>query len=844
LEQGRLLRREGKDAETVPVLEQALALRPGDFDIEAELGSAYSEMGQNEKAARLLEHALAQRPREYALTVQLAKCYERMGRLERARKVFGLAKKIDPKASQAYIEQGYMHLYAGESDAARQEFESLIAVDTSGPLGYHHMGRYLFQRGDYREAEGYFLRAIQRLEAQARHDPSDMAHALLLLGIVRIAQRKQPEAEAAWRQGLAVAGAASRWQAKIMLHLSKLSSTQGRMVEAERYYRQALAVCEPDSSCPRQLWANITILTGNLYAEQGRKSEAQVLARRIRDALRGMPVDSDNVTQVNDLAYLLQRLGDAGEAEALWGRIVAARESLPNHLGLGRALAGLAGTRMTQGRLAEARDLYLQAIDTRGLQSDANEMADALNGLAGVYDKEGRSGGAQAARRRAEELKAHSGGLNPPPAPALAAEDAQPQALLERGRLLRREGKDAEAVPVLEQALALQKDDFDIESELGPAYDALGRYEQAAAAIEKALQQKPQEYGLLVQLAKCYVRMGRLDRAREAFGRAKKIDPKASQAYIEQGYAHLYAGEFDAARREFKNLIAVDTSSPLGYYRMGFYLAEQGDYREAAGYCLRAVQLFEAQPRRDPDEIFSATDCLGKVRQQQRKYPEAEAAWRRGLALPGISPYWRVDYLSHLCSLSTDQGRRAEAERYCRQARALCESDSRCPRQQWTRVALKTADLLAADGRKPEARALAQRIRDGLRDALVNGDNVGDIETLADQFQRLGDTGEAEALWGRIVAARDAVPNHRCLGQALKELARVRLEQGRRAEARDLYLQAIKAPGLQKDANEMAAAFNGLAEVYDQEGRSGEAQAARRRAAEFKVKPTSRDPQR
>ena len=41
----------------------------------------------------------------------------------------------------------------------------------------------------------------------------------------------------------------------------------------------------------------------------------------------------------------------------------------------------------------------------------------------------------------------------------------------------------------------------------------------------------------------------------------------------------------------------------------------------------------------------------------------------------------------------------------------------------------------------------------------------------------------------------------------------------------------------------MANALNGLAEVYDQEGRSGEAQAARRRAAEFKVKPTSRDPQ-
>jgi len=408
LEQGRLLRREGKDAEAVPVLERASALKKDDFDIESELKWAYYASGRYEQAAAVIERALRQKPQEYELTVQLAKCYVRMGRLERAREVFGLAKKVDPKASRAYIEQGYAHLDAGEFDAARREFESLIAADTSNPVGYHHMGSYLSQRGDYRAAEGYFLRAVQRLEAQAQHDPSDMAHALLLLGRVRFRQRKYPEAEAALRQGLAVAGAASHWQIKIMLSLSELSAAQGRMGEAEHYCRQALAACEPGTSCSRQLWAYISIMTGNLYAEQGRKPEAQALARRIRGALRDAPVDSDNVSQVNDLAKLFQRLGDAGEAEALWGRIVTARESLPNHLVLGRALAGLAGIRLAQGRFAEARGLYLQAIETRGLQADANEMATALHGLAEVYDKEGRPTEAQEARRRAAEFKARS----------------------------------------------------------------------------------------------------------------------------------------------------------------------------------------------------------------------------------------------------------------------------------------------------------------------------------------------------------------------------------------------------------------------------------------------------
>jgi len=408
---------------------------------------------------------------------------------------------------------------------------------------------------------------------------------------------------------------------------------------------------------------------------------------------------------------------------------------------------------------------------------------------------------------------------------------------------LRRDGKDAEAVRVLEQALALQKDDFDIENELGPAYDSLGRYEQAAAVIERALQQRPREYALTVQLARCYVHMGRLDRAKEAFGRAKKIDPKEQAAYIEQGYARLHAGEFDAARQEFESFIALDTSNPLGYHHLGAYLGMRGDYREAEGYFLRAVQLFQAQPWRHPDGMLPDLEWLGKVRFCQGKYPEAEAAWRQGSAVAWAPPLWKAIFLATLGKFSAEHGRMAEAERYCRKALALCDSDRNCFSQPWGQLALRIGDCYAAQGRKPKALALARRIRDALRGAPVNSDNITNIAMLAELFQRLGEDGEAEALWGRIVAARGSLQNHHGLGRALAVLAGIRLKQGRLAEARGLYLQAIETHGLLEKAAEMANALNGLAEVYDQEGRSGEAQAARRRAAEFKVKPTSRDPQ-
>ncbi len=426
--------------------------------------------------------------------------------------------------------------------------------------------------------------------------------------------------------------------------------------------------------------------------------------------------------------------------------------------------------------------------------------------------------------------------LNPPASAAKNAPQASPQALLEQGRLLRNEGKDAEAVPVLERALALKKDDFDIESELGRAYNASEQYEQAAAVIERALQQGLRDYGLTVILARCYVRMGRLDRAKEVFGRAKKINPKESQAYIEQGYAHFYTGEFDAARQEFERSIAVDTSNPLGYLHLGSYLSQRGDNRAAEGYLLRAVHLLEAQPRRNPDDMAQAWVCLSDARLYQRKYRKAEAALRQGLAAPEMSPYWRAGFLVHLGRVSIDQGRIANAKRYGRRALALCDIGSSCSRPQWADIALSVIDLYAAQRHAPEAQALARRVRDAFRDAKVNSANIYQVGWLANLFQGWGDIGEAEALWDRIVAARNAVPNHRCLGWALVGLAKTRLTRGQLAEARGLYLQAIETRGLlQENAGEMADALNGLAEVYDKEGRPGEAQAARRRAAELKA---------
>ena len=257
------LSHEGQDAEAAAALEQALASKPDDFEVEKELGPIYNRLGQYDKAARILEKALKQRPQVYFLTVELAKSYARMGRLESAKAAFARAKAINGKEASAYIEQGYAYLNSGHDTQAKQEFEALIAVDTANSLGYHHMGTYLLRHQRYHEAEEYYRHAVRTLEAKARADPSDLGHAFWYLGGALQAQGRFAEAEAVFRKSFETVPDV-HWQTISLRCLGELADEQDKPAESEQFYKQAMAACESRLGCWRADWADAALGLGGL----------------------------------------------------------------------------------------------------------------------------------------------------------------------------------------------------------------------------------------------------------------------------------------------------------------------------------------------------------------------------------------------------------------------------------------------------------------------------------------------------------------------------------------------------------------------------------------------------
>jgi len=406
---GRLLHAEEKDTESASVLEQALALKPEDFEVESELGPVYSELGQYEKAALIMENVLKHRPQKYGLTIVLAKCYARMGRVDQAKATFAQAKRLNSKEATAYIEQGYAYLNAGQDAQARREFESLIAVDTANPLGYHHMGSYLSRRHQYHEAEEYYRQAVQRLESSPLANRDDLDHALSNLALTLRAQGKLAEAETVYRKGLEQTRPGAHWRSEFLGALGMLAEAQGKPAEAERLCKQAMAACEPGLGCSHREWADAAIKLGALYAAQGRNPEADAMAERIGKLYDGRPIDEDSIEHFLHLAELYTGLGRSAKAEALWRRMLTAREAMPTHVSMGRAEAALAGLCARQGRWAEAEDLYLKATEVFKIQGYSTEAFQALDGLAAAYEKEGKGSEAAAARRQAQAFGVRGG---------------------------------------------------------------------------------------------------------------------------------------------------------------------------------------------------------------------------------------------------------------------------------------------------------------------------------------------------------------------------------------------------------------------------------------------------
>ena len=404
---GSILRREGKSLEAEDALKKALAFQPDDPGAEDELALVYQDMGRFEEEVRLLKERLKKKPQGSSLYSQLANAYIHLGRPTDAQKAFAQAKMSSNNKINQYIDEGYFYLSSSRPVRAREDFESVIALDPENSSGYHHMGTYFARNNHYPEAEKYLRLALKKLEADPNAQDDDFMHTIGWLGNVIAAQGRSAEAEALYQKGLKRARPGSARQIWLFQSLAKLYASQGKSAQAEESYKRAVDACGILFTCRFLDSGTPLIDLGQFYLSQGRRTEAEAMAERAEKYSDDLPVSRRLSGVLGDLAVFYAQLGDVSKEAATYARFMTMRRTMPFNPEFVPAETGLAVIDAAQGRFHAAEDHCRQAIEILDHNSDWKKEAAVLDDLAAIYEKEGQSpSAAREARERAKSLRA------------------------------------------------------------------------------------------------------------------------------------------------------------------------------------------------------------------------------------------------------------------------------------------------------------------------------------------------------------------------------------------------------------------------------------------------------
>jgi CHAT domain-containing protein/Tfp pilus assembly protein PilF len=327
--------------------------------------------------------------------------------------------------------------------------------------------------------------------------------------------------------------------------------------------------------------------------------------------------------QQDDLNAISKRLSELQSAGNYAGALVEAQkaEALVRarfgvaHANYGVALYNMASINRSQGKYAEADELFKHALGIyeKALGANRVETADALNSLASVYWAQGKYAEAEAGFKRVLAIREKSFGAN-------------------HGEVARRLNN-----------LAV------VYGEQGKYADAEGLFKRALAIKVKALGADHLDVATaLHNLAAAYDRQGKYDDAEGLYKRAQAIREKA-----------LGADHPDVAAT-LVGLAVVDEA--------------QGKHADAEGLYKRALAIEEKALGADHPDVGNTLDNLAEVYRKQAKYADAEELYKRALAIEekarGMDHPAVANILNGLAGLYGEAGKSENALAYSRKATA------------------------------------------------------------------------------------------------------------------------------------------------------------------------------
>jgi tetratricopeptide (TPR) repeat protein len=796
--QADLWRRRGRADQALPLYEQAVALRPAEYN-QFILASAYREAGQFDRAGTLMRAMRVKNPLSPEVLSTAAAMTAAQGQIDAAETLYRYAIWLQDIVAQESTDTrlglAQLLIQADRLDEAQSEIDRIMTLSPYNASAYQLQGDLYHKQGQFEQAITAYQRAFQL-------DPTRIAVYISLSDQLR--QHGGRPAEIL--ELLQTASQINPSEATLLIALGDQLQRVGDLQAAIDAYQSALNNLDPYTLTPQLRLRSTGQIRAFAYARLAAVYEDMGQLEPAMNYYRAVPAAApDTPWTYVLLGDALRRRNDLVTAEANYQLAI---QHDPLHVD---AYVRLADLLQARGNTTEAKDMYGQALQIALSRSGEQLQADNLQDLDDL-----------ASPLRPVNLTLESG------------ETMESLVSVSTSQLI----SGGPGAP----GQAQQIDDIlNAVRVLARLYQMNDQTDQAIRLYQQKLQQGMVEGWSPTILAQFYKGLGdlymgqqQLEPATQAYQQAVDLDNWWPEARLGLAEALSAQGDNTAALHHLQTAVDIAPGSVEAQVALANTLDQQGERDEA-------LKIYQAVARAHPGNA-QATLALARAWQDRNRWDQAEQTYRETIAMNAGT----VDAYVGLAELSIDQTHYDEAETLLSQAIGVNRQDENPyihlfeleqrrgnPERAlaWYRQAaaipqagqtinIALYDSLLRYGRYETALAYVQ-------DALKLQPNNGELLFRLGRIQRsLGRYADAEATLSK---ARRLNPTD---SRLYAELAELNLARGQPRLALSLYQQAVDLQPAEESY------YLELSRIWETQGNFDEALTVLRRGQAQVSRPT------
>jgi tetratricopeptide (TPR) repeat protein len=569
-----------------------------------------------------------------------------------------------PSDALTRFSMGYYHLYSGDLDKARQEFELALRLTPDPPaILYTVLAEIADMTGDETKAREY---AFSALETDPENESALSMAALFLL------QDKEYEKALEYLERL---NRIKPGDLQTLYYMAEAYDGLGREEKLVDLYAQILAI--------NPSLVDVRLNLGYLYTKRGDFKRAKVEYRKV------LETEPENEKAVFYLTYILLSEGNSEEASALFGKLDGKKllndEMLEDYAGAvfvdgqdPRAILSRIPPQSRESLKDVTKGIFLfldgeydeaKKHFEREIEKDSGSLA-ALTGLVRVAEKKDNRDMENHWRFVLAGTFFDLRNLEKALDEALKVKMMDPDLLENRyllGDIYSSSGKKNEALQEYLYFRDKSEEKGDVYVKLGFLHDELKSHQESAANFLKAIELSPKNDELYYYLGVEYRILGDHERAAESFLKAAELNGRNAFYSFYLGASLERLGRIDEAIRHLEKSVQLDEKNPAALNYLGYLLADKGirlpeaktfiekalamdpkngayldslgwvyyrlsDYDKAREYLESAVDNMD----RKEAENYLIYDHLGDVYRKMGMTSEAHEAWEKALDLKDV----------------------------------------------------------------------------------------------------------------------------------------------------------------------------------------------------------------